>query len=286
MCHDYLSYFFSVFLSVFLAGAFLEDAFACRFSFGASSTTGVSSTTTGAASAFSASRLRSSSGRPMKSICNRVYCWRCPPRTRMRFLGRYLNRSSLGPLTWSTTVTLTRISLTVGVPTRISSPSAISKTRSTSNLLPVSTGRRSTSMVRPSTARYCLPPLSTIANLIFSPVIHFTVYLRSPYTRRLRTGKLVSYKQLPQESNHWGRSARYYTCSEGMCQMRFQDRYRLSSAKGLPVLCANLAHKTGDSSFVAKPLTQNDSIMVSNSPFRGRIGDWESSSLIECRLFS
>src|SRR5688572_33295984 len=58
------------------------------------------------------------------------------------------------------------MSLTVGVPTRISSPSAMSKTRSKSNLLPASTGRRSTSMVRPSTARYCLPPLSTIANLI------------------------------------------------------------------------------------------------------------------------
>src|SRR5512142_2359996 len=84
----------------------------------------------------------------------------------MRFLGRYLNRSILGPLIWSTTVTLTRISLTVGVPTSTSSPSAISSTRSTSNFLPASTGRRSTSMVRPSTARYCLPPLSTIANLI------------------------------------------------------------------------------------------------------------------------
>src|SRR6266496_1538087 len=84
----------------------------------------------------------------------------------MRFFGRYLNRSSLGPLIWSTTVTLTRMSLTVGVPTRISSSSAMSRTRSKSNFLPVSMGRRSTSMVRPSMARYCLPPLSIIANLI------------------------------------------------------------------------------------------------------------------------
>src|SRR5215216_2599556 len=85
----------------------------------------------------------------------------------MRFFGRYLNRSILGPLVWSTTVTLTSISLTIGVPTMTSSPSAISRMRSMSNLLPASTGRRSTSMVRPSIARYCLPPLSIIANLIF-----------------------------------------------------------------------------------------------------------------------
>src|SRR5512145_2588156 len=198
MCHDYLSYYFfeSVFLEddlvvvdflvvadlaevFFAAGSFVSFfAFACFFSFGASSASGASSTTTGAGAAFASSTLRSSPGRPMKSTSRRVYCWRCPPRTRMRFLGRYLNRSILGPLVWSTTVTLTRMSATVGVPTSTSSPSAISRTRSKSNLLPASTGRRSTSMVRPSMARYCLPPLSTIANLIFSPVIHFTVCLR------------------------------------------------------------------------------------------------------------
>src|SRR3989304_5907760 len=56
--------------------------------------------------------------------------------------------------------------LTVGIPIMTSSPSAISRMRSKSNFLPASTGRRSPSMVRPSAARYCLPPLSTIANLI------------------------------------------------------------------------------------------------------------------------
>src|SRR5688572_12260378 len=63
--------------------------------------------------------------------------------------------------------------------------------RSKPNFLPVSTARRSTSMVRPSMTRYCLPPLSTIAYFIYySPVIHFAACPRSSFTRRLLTGKL------------------------------------------------------------------------------------------------
>src|SRR5512143_1085535 len=121
----------------------------------------------------------------------------------MRFFGRYLNRSILGPLVWSTTVTLTRMSPTVGVPTITSSPSAISRTRSTSNFLPASTGRRSTSMVCPSMARYCLPPLSTIANLIFlfsSHSLHRVPaeFLHSSPADGEAGGSMSFDKQLPQ----------------------------------------------------------------------------------------
>src|SRR5688572_20740781 len=92
----------------------------------------------------------------------------------MRFFGRYLNEITLGPLKCSTTVAETKMSLTAGVPIMNVSPSPMNRTRDRSNFLPTSWARRSTSMVEPSTARYCLPPLSTIANLIlFSPVIHF-----------------------------------------------------------------------------------------------------------------
>src|SRR5512136_270050 len=74
---------------------------------------------------------------------------------------------TFSPLKCSITFVHTGLSLTSGVPTVMFSPSASSRICSSLIFAPGSTGRRSTSSVPPSTARYCLPPLSTIAYFIF-----------------------------------------------------------------------------------------------------------------------
>src|SRR5690606_19081849 len=86
---------------------------------------------------------------------------RCPRRRRYPFFGRYLKTRSFSPrrcsVTFASTFTFSRSDPV----TTASSPRNITARRLT--LSPSPTGRRSTTSTVPFSARYCLPPVSTIA---------------------------------------------------------------------------------------------------------------------------
>src|SRR5450759_5152659 len=81
-------------------------------------------------------------------------------------LGSVTEDINLGPFSVPITSVLTVAPLTVGAPTEMSGPSTTSRTLSRFTWAPASTTRRSTSIMEPSTALYCLPPASRIAYFI------------------------------------------------------------------------------------------------------------------------
>src|SRR5258707_2428426 len=121
MSHFYLSLYLLDFFGVdFFAGAlpgvavFFAGAFASAFFSLAGLLSGFSSLVFGSALDFFATGFasalttwRDSPGLPMKSTISLVYCWRCPPRTRIRFFGLYLKRTTFSPRKCSMTVALT-----------------------------------------------------------------------------------------------------------------------------------------------------------------------------------
>src|SRR5690242_1328852 len=79
------------------------------------------------------------------------------------------------------TVVITRAFATVGEPTSVLSSVETSSTRSSATSLPGSAGNSSTSTVWPGVTRYCLPPVSITAYMVWvSPA-----FLRYPSIIRL-----------------------------------------------------------------------------------------------------
>src|SRR5581483_8936206 len=123
-----------------------------------------------------------------------------------------------------------------------SSPSAINNVRR-STCAPSLADRRSTSIVLPSTALYCLPPLSTIAYLIFSPVIHFAEWLAGFLQPSPAHGEAGFIKQPPRQIQLPGQKRTIlYMSGEAA-----SSRYRLLRQRGLPKRVAEFVSTRADS---------------------------------------
>src|SRR5688572_25481131 len=106
----------------------------------------------------------------MSWMRTRSRCCRWPRVRRYPLRRFFLNTTSLGPRTLSTTTPETAAPSIVGPPTRTPPSPCTMSTRSKvtfSTFLPL-TGWISTSITSPRSTRYCLPPLSMIANIKLS----------------------------------------------------------------------------------------------------------------------
>src|SRR6202142_3975182 len=89
------------------SGFFAADLLSTFFdAFSPGTSAGIAFPVSGFSTGSTFSTLRGSPGLPMKATDSREYCCRCPPLTRMRFFGLYLNRKTFSPRKCSTTVAL------------------------------------------------------------------------------------------------------------------------------------------------------------------------------------
>src|SRR5665811_1167010 len=163
--------------------------------------------------------------RPILSIDRRVSALRNPFLRLKPRLGLNLKIMSLGPRRCSTTVAVTAAGFTSS---NCAPSSPEIRTASSSTVAPSSAVMRSTTSSRPTSARYCFPPISTMANI------------RSPKTRSIHLhrqprppgGRKRSSIPRPPPSDHYDGTAALPF--RGRPPTRVQLRVRQSSVGAIP----------------------------------------------------